>query len=179
MAYNVQWKTHFSQLSSRSERRIPTQQFEILKYKMASGTKNKNWVVQALQVNEQDMPVVAADDPMTKLKIDVGNSSDTTGSTGGTFLRIYFPGGIQFDNSNYEQSKGSRLATDMKMGKIPDEILYSFELSSSSVNITRQDDKQMLIQSQGEGISTTEILIQLASKWSLTDLLNTIDRLRK
>ena len=148
---------------------------------MASGTKNKNWVVQALQVNGQDMPVVSADDPMTKLKIDVGNSSDN-GGTGGTLLRIYFPGGIQFDNSNYEQSKGSRLATDMKMGKIPDEILYSFELSSSSVNITRQDDKQMLIQSSQEDettTSTTEILIQLASKWSLTDLLNTIDRLRK
>ena len=141
---------------------------------MASGTKNKNWVIQALQVNGEDMPVVSSDDPMTKLKIDVGNS-DTTGST----LRIYFPGGIQFDNSNYEQSKGSRLATDMKMGKIPDEILYSFDLSSStSVNITRQDDKQMLIQAQEEA-AKTEILIQLASKWSLTDLLNTIDRLRK
>ena len=148
---------------------------------MASGTKNKNWVVQALHVNGEGLSVAKQDDGgnTMKLKVDVSESG---------VLRIYFPGGIQFCDQDYQESKGSRLATDMKMPKSPDEVLYSFDLKStnennhkSSIDITRQDDKQLLIISATSSSPSTEetptkVLVQIASKWSLNDLLNTIER---
>ena len=123
---------------------------------MASGTKNKNWVLASLEVDGSAVPVVDSS-TNSKAKVCVDDANDT--------MRICVPGGIQFSNKDYEQSQGSRLATDMNMAKVPDRVLYQLSLLESISTIERHDKKLSMKN------SATSMSFELASKWSLNDLI--------
>lgn len=60
-------------------------------------------------------------------------------------MRLFYPGAIQFSDKEYEPSKGARLATDMRMYKFPDNILY--ENSTSRLSMTEEAGKHIIIES--------------------------------
>jgi hypothetical protein len=93
----------------------------------------KNWVVRSLSVNHQEVNVVDGE-TNTKLKIDVLVDAQT--------LRVFFPGSILFNDKDHEESKGSRLATDMDMRKIPYRVLYSLDLLTEEDTTIRVEKQQ-------------------------------------
>ena len=130
---------------------------------MASGTKNKNWVVSELVANDNSIEVVKGS---TKLKVDV--------DLGKQILRLYFPGAIEFADSDYQASQGSRLATDMRMSKSPDDVLLWIELGDADgVQIERTAEKTIEIE-----IPEMRVSVSLASKFSTTELLKAINSCR-
>ena len=140
---------------------------------MASGTKNKSWILSSLKRNEEDIPVLqqvvdhegeGGGGPPSKLKVSVQDSK----------LRIFYPGSIQFGDSDYKPSQGSRLATDMKMSKVPDQVLYSVDLSDEGTSWERSGDKQVRIQTPTNDV----FLLEIASKWSTNDLHRAIESSR-
>lgn len=70
-------------------------------------------------INDQEATVV--DEKNAKLKADF--DKDTK------IFRLFYPGAIQFSDSDYDESKGSRLATDTRMSKVPDNVLYENSVS--------------------------------------------------
>lgn len=138
---------------------------------MASGTKNKSWVLSSLKRNDEDIPVLQqlleegeGGGPPSKLKVSVEDSK----------LRIFYPGSIQFGDSDYKPSQGSRLATDMKMSKVPDQVLYSVDLSDEGTSWERSGDKQVRIQTPTNDV----FVLEIASKWSTNDLHRAIESSR-
>eukprot|EP00980_Cylindrotheca_fusiformis_P030757 scaffold25388_cov181-Cylindrotheca_fusiformis.AAC.1 len=97
----------------------------------------KSWVVSSLHINDQEATVV--DENNTKLKADF--DKDTK------IFRLFYPGAIQFSDRDYEESKGSRLATDMGMSKVPDTVLYENE--SSRMEMV-EEEKRVILQSSDD-----------------------------
>jgi hypothetical protein len=129
---------------------------------MASGTKHKNWILTSLEVNGASVPVLDSADN-TKTKVAVGDGA----------IRIYIPGGVHFSDKDYQQSHGSRLATDMSMSKMPDQVLHELELESIT-KFERPQDKKLEVTVVSNNQEVLIIILELASKWSMNDLIRTI-----
>jgi hypothetical protein len=130
----------------------------------------KSWVIKYLSVNHQEVNVVDGE-TNSKLKVDVIVDAQT--------LRVFFPGSILFSDKDHEESKGSRLATDMDMRKIPDRVLYSLDLlTEDTIRVEKQQDNKTLFLQNNNNDNLTMIL-ELASKWSLNDLYQTIQKVQK
>ena len=130
----------------------------------------KNWVVKSLTVNDKQEATVDALN--TKLKVEVNISEHS--------MRVFFPGSLVLtDLKDTQESKGSRLATDMDMKKTCDHVLHSIDFSTNldALNsVQKRGDTTLSIQSDN---GNTVMLIQLASKWSLNDLFQTIQKFKQ
>ncbi|CAJ1952202.1 unnamed protein product [Cylindrotheca closterium] len=122
----------------------------------------KSWVVSSLLINDQEAAVVQAE---TNIKLKADFDKDTH------LFRLFYPGAIQFSDSDYQESKGSRLATDMGMSKVPDQVLYENVAGQMQME---EDETKLILQSSDDSYGDVKLTIQLASKWSLNDLCKMI-----
>lgn len=122
----------------------------------------KSWVVSSLLINDQEATVVQ-EGTNTKLKADFDKDTHV--------FRIFYPGAIQFSDRDYEESKGSRLATDMGMSKVPDQVLYENYASQMQME---EEETRVILQSSDDNYGEVKLTIELASKWSLKDLCKMI-----
>jgi hypothetical protein len=131
---------------------------------MAAAEERKNWVINSLLVNDEDVYVVDSESINSKLKVDVDKSLQ--------IIRIFLPGSIMFSDKDYKESQGSRLATDMDLRKIPDKVLHNLDLNKTDAR-RHQDGKVLFLQNNNRDASL-KISIELASKWSLKEAYQTI-----
>ena len=90
------------------------------------------------------------------------------------YIQIYYPQPIHFDSSSTEQSRGSRLASDMAFKTMADEILFSTDLdkiSSHVIDINKKSDNVSI-----KCLDSTECTFTL-SKWSAKSLNESLDKL--
>ena len=134
----------------------------------------KSWIVSSLLINDQ-IATVINEETNIKLKIDIDTETK--------ILRLFYPGTIQFSDRDYEQSKGSRLATDMGMSKIPDKVLYENYVPNISMTENEDDNdnnnnnkkqQEVILSSSDEEYGEVKLNIELASKWSLKELCKLI-----
>ena len=123
----------------------------------------KSWVVSSLLINDQEANVV--DEGNTKLKVDVDSETKV--------LRLFYPGAIMFSDKDYEPSKGSRLATDMGMSKVPDNVLYENYITNIQMKV-EEEEKRVIFESSDDNYGEVKLTVELASKWSLKDLCKLI-----
>lgn len=117
----------------------------------------KSWIVSSLSINDQAATIV--DEANTKLKADFDKDTN--------IFRLFYPGAIQFSDRDYQESKGSRLATDMGMSKIPDTVLYANKAGRMRM---REEEERVILESSDDVYGDVTLTVELASKWSLKEL---------
>ena len=89
-------------------------------------------------------------------------------------LIIYYPQPILFDQSAKKESKGSRLATDMNLKTMEDEIIFSTKLSNLS-------SRNILIENKTDNVTITcsdsSQCVLTLSKWSAKSLNEALAKL--
>ena len=89
-------------------------------------------------------------------------------------LTIYYPQPILFDSSATQKSKGSRLATDMNLKTMEDEIIFTTRLSNIA-------SRKILIENKADNVTiiskdSSQCVLTL-SKWSAKSLNESLAKL--
>ena len=90
-------------------------------------------------------------------------------------LTIYYPQPIIFEPSASEKSKGSRLATDMNLKTMQDEIIFKASISNIA-------SYQILVENKADNVNITcndsSKCILTLSKWSAKSLKESLEKLK-